>query len=50
MTVGNIAIVIGPNLLWPADESADPAYVALCCLPCWEGGVDIYENSYKCFM
>lgn len=24
MTINNIAIVIGPNLLWPREESADP--------------------------
>lgn len=29
MSVGNIAIVIGPNLLWPREENADPAYVEL---------------------
>ena len=27
MTVGNIAIVIGPNLLWPIEDSLDPGYV-----------------------
>ena len=27
MSVGNIAIVIGPNLLWPREENSDPAYV-----------------------
>jgi hypothetical protein len=25
MSTNNIAIVIGPNLLWPREESADPA-------------------------
>lgn len=24
MSVGNIAIVIGPNLLWPVDDCLDP--------------------------
>ena len=24
MTINNIAIVIGPNMLWPREESADP--------------------------
>ena len=25
MSTNNIAIVIGPNLLWPKEENADPA-------------------------